>query len=115
MSRKYFRPRGIAVRATATLIYGTRRRNKIKLIICSVIRESARRSSWTRHAPRTTHSDEFDRCCGPRNNRKELITSVAAGKSYSLATNVQGQLLAWGKGWEGQLGHGKVKDFRVSP
>ena len=48
-------------------------------------------------------------------NRKELITSVAAGKSYSLATNVQGQLLAWGKGWEGQLGLGKVKDLRVRP
>lgn len=52
--------------------------------------------------------------CGHcRENRKELITSVAAGKSYSLATNVQGQLLAWGKGWEGQLGLGKVKDVRV--
>lgn len=48
-------------------------------------------------------------------SRKELITSVSAGKSYSLAANVQGQLLAWGKGWEGQLGLGKVKDVRVRP
>lgn len=45
--------------------------------------------------------------------RKELITRVSAGKSYSLATNVQGQLFAWGKGWEGQLGLGKIKDTRV--
>lgn len=45
--------------------------------------------------------------------RKELITTIAAGKSFSLASNVQGQLFAWGKGWMGELGLGKDKDFRV--
>lgn len=45
---------------------------------------------------------------------KELIAAVAAGKSYSLASNVQGQLFAWGKGWMGEIGLGKDKDYRVS-
>lgn len=45
--------------------------------------------------------------------RKELITSVVAGKSFSLATNVQGQMFAWGRGWSGQLGLGVAEDTRV--
>lgn len=51
---------------------------------------------------------------GGTTRSKELITAVAAGKSYSLASNVQGQLFAWGKGWMGEIGLGKDKDFRVS-
>ncbi|CAM9708860.1 unnamed protein product, partial [Ectocarpus fasciculatus] len=46
-------------------------------------------------------------------HRKELITSIVAGKSFSLAANVQGQMFAWGKGWAGQLGLGIAKDSRV--
>ena len=45
--------------------------------------------------------------------RKELITSVAAGKSFSLAANVQGQMFAWGTGWTGQLGLGVARDSKV--
>lgn len=48
-----------------------------------------------------------------RSGRKELITSIVAGKSFSLAANVQGQMFAWGKGWTGQLGLGVTKDLRV--
>lgn len=54
-------------------------------------------------------------CHYPRNeqNRRELITSVTAGKSFSLAANVQGQMFAWGTGWAGQLGLGVAKDSKV--
>ncbi|CBJ30727.1 conserved unknown protein [Ectocarpus siliculosus] len=48
-------------------------------------------------------------------DKKELMTSIVAGKSFSLATNVQGQMFAWGKGWAGQLGLGIAKDSRVAP
>eukprot|EP00752_Nemacystus_decipiens_P013078 g11567.t1 len=48
-------------------------------------------------------------------DRKELITSVAAGKSFSLAANVQGQMFAWGTGWTGQLGLGVARDSKVAP
>ncbi|CAM9305770.1 unnamed protein product, partial [Ectocarpus sp. 13 AM-2016] len=48
-------------------------------------------------------------------DKKELITSIVAGKSFSLAANVQGQMFAWGKGWAGQLGLGIAKDSRVAP
>ena len=33
-----------------------------------------------------------------------MPTSVAAGKSHSLALTVYGELYAWGKGWCGELG-----------
>ncbi|CAM9300141.1 unnamed protein product [Scytosiphon promiscuus] len=48
-------------------------------------------------------------------DRKELITAIVAGKSFSLATSVQGQMFAWGKGWAGQLGLGIAKDLKVAP
>ncbi len=52
--------------------------------------------------------------CRAEPSRKELITSVVAGKSFSLAANIQGQMFAWGAGWAGQLGLGVAKDSRVS-
>jgi len=51
--------------------------------------------------------------CRAESSRKELITSIVAGKSFSLAANVQGQMFAWGTGWAGQLGLGTAKDSRV--
>ncbi|CAM9746425.1 unnamed protein product, partial [Discosporangium mesarthrocarpum] len=48
-------------------------------------------------------------------DRRDLVLSVVAGKTYSLACTVQGALFAWGKGWSGELGLGKRMDYRVAP
>lgn len=43
--------------------------------------------------------------------RWEIISEISAGKSWSLARTVNGEIFAWGKGLRGQLG---MKDKRMS-
>ena len=45
-----------------------------------------------------------DGCAQVKLPKWEVPTSVAAGKSHSLALTVYGELYAWGKGWCGELG-----------
>lgn len=45
------------------------------------------------------------------------ISSIAAGKASSFATDDQGRVMSWGKGWRGQLGVGSAQTdkIRLSP
>ena len=42
-----------------------------------------------------------------------MVVQVAAGHSHSTALTVTGELYAWGKGDDGQLGHGDKEDVAV--
>jgi alpha-tubulin suppressor-like RCC1 family protein len=44
----------------------------------------------------------------------ELVCEVSAGRSWSLARTITGELYSWGKGLRGQLGHGK-REFCIAP
>ena len=44
----------------------------------------------------------------------EVVAQIACGKAHSLALTVHGDLYAWGKGWQGELGHGDAR-LRVAP
>jgi alpha-tubulin suppressor-like RCC1 family protein len=44
----------------------------------------------------------------------EIICEVSAGRSWSLARTLSGELYSWGKGLRGQLGQGKP-DFSLAP
>ena len=41
-----------------------------------------------------------------------VVVQVAAGSDHSMAVTAEGDLYTWGKGTEGQLGHGKPGDAR---
>lgn len=43
-----------------------------------------------------------------------LIREVCAGRSWSMARSIGGELFTWGRGLRGQLGHGKPK-FKLVP
>ena len=45
----------------------------------------------------------------------ELVCEVSAGRSWSVARTVTGDIYTWGKGLRGQLGHGHGRDFSVAP
>ena len=42
--------------------------------------------------------------------RKRRIVKIAARGAHTLAVDVEGRVLAWGRGDEGQLGHGSLED-----
>ena len=44
----------------------------------------------------------------------EIICEVSAGRSWSMARTITGDLFTWGKGLRGQLGQGSVK-FSIAP
>ena len=46
--------------------------------------------------------------------RAVIIAEVAAGKSWSVARSIGGELFTWGKGLRGQLGQGRTK-FSFAP
>ena len=45
----------------------------------------------------------------------ELVCEVSAGRSWSLARTITGELYSWGKGLRGQLGHGNKRVFCIAP
>lgn len=45
----------------------------------------------------------------------EIVTHISAGRSWSLARTVGGDLYSWGKGLRGQLGHGAARPFSIAP
>lgn len=52
--------------------------------------------------------------CKARLPRAVIIAEVAAGKSWSVARSIGGELFTWGKGLRGQLGQGRAK-FSFAP
>ena len=44
----------------------------------------------------------------------ELVTEISAGRSWSVARTVAGDIYTWGKGLRGQLGHGR-REFSFAP
>ena len=47
--------------------------------------------------------------------RHHIIVAVAAGEEHSLVLNARGQLLTFGNGYDGRLGHGPDCTERVAP
>lgn len=45
----------------------------------------------------------------------EVVTEISAGRSWSMARTVAGDVYTWGKGLRGQLGHGDKRYFSLSP
>ena len=45
----------------------------------------------------------------------ELVTEISAGRSWSMARTVAGDVYTWGKGMRGQLGHGEKRCFSLAP
>ena len=45
----------------------------------------------------------------------ELVTQISAGRSWSVARTVAGDIYTWGKGMRGQLGHGARREFSFAP
>lgn len=73
--------------------------------------------SWGFGANGALGNDRLVHCCRPQLAKMpkwEVITSIAAGRSHSLAVTAHGDLYAWGKGARGELGTGDVR-VRVAP
>lgn len=46
--------------------------------------------------------------------RWEIVSEISAGRSWSMARTISGELYTWGKGLRGQIGQGKIK-FSLAP
>lgn len=73
--------------------------------------------SWGFGSDGALGNEKLKHCSTPQQVKMpkwEVVTSIAAGRSHSLAITVHGELYAWGKGWCGELGMGD-NIMRIAP